>query len=216
MTYKKSTEQTVMFKLVDETNFATPEPGKSPSVEISKDAGAFTATTNSAAEVSDGWYKVTLTSTEMNADEIILKATAAGAAQSDRVVATESITALATDIAGANFDTASQSLSKRPSGASGGAGCAWFDADLKRANKFFKSFPTEFKEFEKQFTNLQRKVSDSELKSTTTSQLSGLADIIEAIQTTMDSMKAEQELTDKIILEMASEKTLEAALNGSE
>ena len=110
MSYQKSTEQTIMFKLVDETDYATPEPGKSPSVEISKDAGSFTATTNSAAEVSDGWYKVTLTSTEMDAEEIILKATASGAAQSDRVVATEAVTALATDIAGVDFQTATQSL----------------------------------------------------------------------------------------------------------
>jgi len=89
MTIKKGVERTVMFKMVDGTDFATPETGLSVTCEISKDGGAFAGTTNSAAEIGNGWYKITLTATEMSADEIILKSTATGAAQSDRLILTE-------------------------------------------------------------------------------------------------------------------------------
>ena len=89
MTIKKGVERTVVFKMVDETDFATPETGLSVTCEISKDGGAFAGTTNSAAEIGNGWYKITLTATEMSADEIILKSTATGAAQSDRLILTE-------------------------------------------------------------------------------------------------------------------------------
>ena len=73
MTIKKGVERTVVFKMVDETDFATPETGLSVTCEISKDGGSFAGTTNSAAEIGNGWYKITLTATEMSADEIILK-----------------------------------------------------------------------------------------------------------------------------------------------
>jgi len=89
VTIKKGVERTVVFKMVDETDFATPETGLSVTCEISKDGGAFAGTTNSAAEIGNGWYKITLTATEMSADEIILKSTATGAAQSDRLILTE-------------------------------------------------------------------------------------------------------------------------------
>jgi len=87
---KKGVERTLLFKMVDETDFATPETGLTVTATISKDGGSFTSTTNSASEIGNGWYKVTLTSTEMNADEIILKCTATGAAQCDRLIITES------------------------------------------------------------------------------------------------------------------------------
>ncbi len=87
---KKGVERTLLFKMVDETDFATPETGLTVTATISKDGGAFTSTTNSASEIGNGWYKVTLTSTEMTADEIILKCTATGAAQCDRLIITES------------------------------------------------------------------------------------------------------------------------------
>lgn len=79
---------TVTFLMVDETDFFTAEAGLSPSVEISVDGGAFAATTNSASEISDGWYSVTLTAGEVTATiadgeevELILRATATGAAE---------------------------------------------------------------------------------------------------------------------------------------
>lgn len=54
--------------------------GATVSTFISKDGGAFAATaTATATEVSSGWYKVALTQTEANCDELAFRATATGA-----------------------------------------------------------------------------------------------------------------------------------------
>ena len=71
----------ITFLMVDATDDETAETGLSPlpAVYISKNGGAFTATTNAAVEMSNGFYKVTLTATETNTDgEIMLYATATG------------------------------------------------------------------------------------------------------------------------------------------
>lgn len=71
----------LMFLMVDATDRSTEETGLSPTVYLSKAGGAFAATTNSATEVSAGWYKVTLTATETGTDgELALYATGTGAA----------------------------------------------------------------------------------------------------------------------------------------
>ncbi len=80
---RKATGWTWIFKLVDEDDFATPETAKAPNVAVSKDGGAFAATTNAATEIADGWYAVPLTPDETNADVLVLKATASGCAQTD-------------------------------------------------------------------------------------------------------------------------------------
>lgn len=72
------------FLMVDSTDFNTPETGLTVSGTISKDGGSFSALTNSVTEVANGIYKVTITATEMNADTIVLRFTATGAA--DRLV----------------------------------------------------------------------------------------------------------------------------------
>ena len=72
-----------VFKMVDTSDFATPETGKSPAVQVSKDGGAFSASTNSASEIGEGWYKASLTTVETDADVVVLKATASGCAQTD-------------------------------------------------------------------------------------------------------------------------------------
>ena len=75
--------------MVDATDFATPEPLMTPACEVSLDGGAFAACTNTpGTEISDGWYYILLTAAEMNGIEIVLKATAAGCAQSDRILLT--------------------------------------------------------------------------------------------------------------------------------
>jgi hypothetical protein len=71
----------VMFMMVDATDLSTPETGVTVTATISKDGGAFASCTNSASEVSGGWYKITLTSTEMNAASIAVKFTGSGCAQ---------------------------------------------------------------------------------------------------------------------------------------
>lgn len=87
---KKGVAYTIVFKMVDATDFATPETGITVVETISKDGGAFNACTNTFAEIANGWYKILLTATEMNANEIIFKGTSAGCAQSDRLIVTES------------------------------------------------------------------------------------------------------------------------------
>lgn len=72
------------FLMVDGTDFATPETGLTVAGNISKDGGSFASLTNSVTEIANGMYKVTLTATEMNADIVILRFTATGAA--DRFV----------------------------------------------------------------------------------------------------------------------------------
>lgn len=62
---------TIVFVLVDATDDETAEAGLtvgSITTEISKNGGAFAATTNTCAEISDGFYKVALTATETNTD----------------------------------------------------------------------------------------------------------------------------------------------------
>ncbi len=80
---KRNAAWTWLFKLVDEADFATPQTGKSPSVEVSADGAAFVPATNAPSELSDGWYKVDLTAGETDADALVLKATAGGCAQTD-------------------------------------------------------------------------------------------------------------------------------------
>lgn len=76
----KGTTPTIVFLMVDATDDETAEEGLSPSVEISKNGGAFAAITNSVSEISDGWYKVALTSTETNTNgPLIVRATGTGA-----------------------------------------------------------------------------------------------------------------------------------------
>lgn len=87
---KKNVQRTIVFKMVDATDFATPETGITVIEEISKDGGAFAACANAFSEIANGWYKITLTATEMNASEIIFKGTSAGCAQCDRLIVTES------------------------------------------------------------------------------------------------------------------------------
>ena len=67
-----------MFYLEDTDGAAL--TGATVSTFISKDGGAFAATsTATATEVSSGWYKVALTQTEANCDELAFRATATGA-----------------------------------------------------------------------------------------------------------------------------------------
>ncbi len=64
----------VTFFLVSNGDHITPAPGlTSITCEISQDGGAFAACTNSAVEISDGYYRVNLTAAEMNADLITLR-----------------------------------------------------------------------------------------------------------------------------------------------
>lgn len=76
-TLKKNTQVVFPFVMTDSTNHA-PATGKTVTTTVSKDGGAFGASTNSAAEISDGAYKITLTATEMNATSVQVKFAATG------------------------------------------------------------------------------------------------------------------------------------------
>lgn len=65
--------------MVDSTDDETAETGLTPTVQISKNGGAFAAATNAAVEVGNGWYYVALTATETNTDgPLLVRATGTG------------------------------------------------------------------------------------------------------------------------------------------
>jgi hypothetical protein len=76
----------VMFMMVDATDLNTSETGVTVTATISKDGGAFAACTNAVSEVSNGFYKITLTATEMTANSVALKFTGTGCAQRNIVI----------------------------------------------------------------------------------------------------------------------------------
>jgi hypothetical protein len=73
-------------KMVSDADFNTPEEGKSPTIVISKDGTTFQAVTNTPSEISRGWYIIDLTADEMDADVLIISATATDCAQNDYVI----------------------------------------------------------------------------------------------------------------------------------
>jgi len=80
ITFKKNTAVTgFMFKMFDSADHVTPKTGLAITATRSIDGGAFGACANAAAEVSAGWYKINLATTDMNGDLIVLKFTAAAA-----------------------------------------------------------------------------------------------------------------------------------------
>lgn len=89
MAIEQSTARTITFLMVlnedaadPNVPFVTRATGKSPTVQISKNGAAFANTSNAASEISNGWYKVTLTGTETNTEgDLIVRATATGCAE---------------------------------------------------------------------------------------------------------------------------------------
>jgi len=69
------------FLMIDSDDHLSPATGLTITAEISKDGGAFAACANSAAEISDGLYKISFTAAERNADVMTFKATATGGDQ---------------------------------------------------------------------------------------------------------------------------------------
>ena len=73
--YKKNTSGIVYFYAVDSADGVTGKAGLTLTVTISKDGGAFAPATNSATSLGNGFYYLTLTSTELNADTVMVYAT---------------------------------------------------------------------------------------------------------------------------------------------
>jgi len=76
------------FLMVLTSDHITPATGKTVTSQISKDGGAFANTTNSVAEIANGFYKISLTQTEMNANIIGLKFTETDCDQTSLVIMT--------------------------------------------------------------------------------------------------------------------------------
>lgn len=87
--YKKNTAISgFTFQMFDDSA-GDPATGLTVVVKVSKDGGALTTSSNSAAEISLGWYTIDLTSGEMNAKTVALNFTAAGAKSYGVVLPTE-------------------------------------------------------------------------------------------------------------------------------
>src|SRR4051812_27422097 len=63
---KQSTAYTRMFLLVATSDHITGLAGLTPTVTISKAGGAFAAAGGTVTNISDGWYKIALTTTDTN------------------------------------------------------------------------------------------------------------------------------------------------------
>lgn len=76
------------FPFYMETTTGIPATGKTVTVELSKDAGAFAAAAGAVAEISGGWYQIDLAQADTNADTIGFKATASGCKQTNMTIVT--------------------------------------------------------------------------------------------------------------------------------
>jgi hypothetical protein len=103
-----STDQPLLFLLVDSTDHVTPETGKSPTVTISKNGGSFASPAGAVSEIANGWYKVAGNATDNGTlGPLILHAEATGCDPQDviyHVVATDPLVAVATAAALATVD----------------------------------------------------------------------------------------------------------------
>lgn len=214
----KGKQRKITFKMVSVVDYATPLAGLTVSTKISKDGGEFALTALPAVEVGSGWYSIVLGDEEMNADELILTATAEGAAQSDRLILTDLIEPTLTDMMGPGYNINKHSLAMRPSGSSGGGGgCAWWDTDIALAREFFQKFPKQFVSFKDNFETFQSKVdtNDSLVKIADSMSTNGtqfqaqLKQVVDAIQKLQEDMAA----AEKLLLHMADVETLQEALN---
>ncbi len=86
--YKKNTAVTgFQFRMFDTSG--VPASGLTVVVKISKDGGALTTSSNSASELTLGWYTLDITNTEMNAKTVALNFAATGAVSYGQVITTE-------------------------------------------------------------------------------------------------------------------------------
>lgn len=72
-----------MFMMIDSSDHVSPKTGLTVTATRSIDGAAFAACANAVAEVSNGWYKITLAAADLNGTTIALKFTATGADQTN-------------------------------------------------------------------------------------------------------------------------------------
>src|SRR5690348_2016833 len=86
MLLKQSTARVRMFKMIDSADHFSKKTGLTCTVNISKNGGSFGAAGGSVAEVANGWYSVSLTTTDTNTlGDLAYYITASGADDTDFV-----------------------------------------------------------------------------------------------------------------------------------
>jgi len=85
---QSTTQQKLLFLMVDSTDHITGKTGLSPTVTISKAGAAFASPAGAVTELANGWYQVAANATDTGTlGPILLHATATGADPTDIVVA---------------------------------------------------------------------------------------------------------------------------------
>jgi hypothetical protein len=119
----QSTAYTVMLKLFLSSDHLSVATGKTVAIKLSKAGGAFAnpnAGASNATEVSDGWYKFALDTTDTNtAGDLVIRATSASCDDSEQVMQVVPALISAADIADAVWDEA---LAGHATAGSAGAG----------------------------------------------------------------------------------------------
>jgi len=85
MMLKKNAQRTLVFVMIDSADTRLVKTGLTVTAQVSKDGASFNSSSNSVAEIANGFYALTLTATEMNADAVAVKLTASGAIQQNLV-----------------------------------------------------------------------------------------------------------------------------------
>ncbi len=86
---KKNTALTAFPFLMKDSTTHAPITGRTVTATRSIDGAAFASCANSVTEVSSGWYKITLATTDLNGNTIALRFTAAGADDTNITVLTQ-------------------------------------------------------------------------------------------------------------------------------
>lgn len=86
---KKGAQLTAFSFTMTDSTTGDEKTGLTVTSQIAKDGGTFASTTNSVTEMANGWYKITLTATEMNADQVALRFSATGAVTKDVLLVTQ-------------------------------------------------------------------------------------------------------------------------------
>src|SRR2546430_17290735 len=81
---KQSTSRSRMILMIDSADHITGKTGLTLTVTLSKDGAAFAAMGGSVTEISSGWYKLALNTTDTNTlGDLAINATATGADPTD-------------------------------------------------------------------------------------------------------------------------------------
>jgi hypothetical protein len=89
-TYKKGVAVANFGFYMEDATTGLPATGKTVTVQIAKDSGAFGTVAGAVTEVGSGFYRVALSSADMTADEILFKGTATGCTQRSMKLRTQS------------------------------------------------------------------------------------------------------------------------------